>query len=89
MRWSGQGLPTPRQNLLGLGRTYTEQPPLALRVTEDFLHRALPEREDGLAGKLVCVPGVERVAGLGHQQDVGEEEEHPALQLLPLGGHHR
>lgn len=66
------------------GKTYTEEPSLALRVAEHFIHGALVEWVDSLAGQFVRVQQVQWVAGLRCNEDIREQEEHPALQFFSL-----
>lgn len=71
------------------GKTYTEEPSLAPCVAKHFVHWALVERVDGLAGQFVGVQQVQWVAGLRCNEDIREQEEHPALQFFSLGRHHQ
>lgn len=65
-------------------KTYTEEPSLALRVAEHFIHYALVKRVDSLARQFVRVQRVQWMAGLCCNQDIRKKEEHPALQFFSL-----
>lgn len=71
----------------GSGGTYTDEAALALGVAEHLAHRAVLQGVNTLAGKLVSVGGVQRRAGCGQQEHIGEQEEHLGLDLSTLGGH--
>lgn len=76
---------TPLARLPGTGgKTYTEEPSLAPRVAKHFIHGALVEWVDSLAGQFVGVQQVQWVAGLRCNEDIREQEEHPALQFFSL-----
>lgn len=70
-------------------KTYTEEPSLALRVAEHFIHYALVKRVDSLACQFVRVQRVQWVAGLCCNKDIRKKEEHPALQFFSLWRHHQ
>lgn len=71
------------------GKTYTEEPSLALRVAEHFIHYALVKRVDSLACQFVWAQRVQWVAGLCCNKDIRKKEEHPALQFFSLWRHHQ
>lgn len=81
---------TPLALLPGIdGKTYTEEPPLAPGVAKHFIHWALVEWVDSLAGQFVGVQQVQWVAGLCCNEDIREQEEHPVLQFFSLWRHHQ
>lgn len=68
--------------------TYTNKPPLAFSMAKDFIHSALLQRVDSLAGKLAPVGWVYGTAPFGLEQDIREQEEHFGFGLRAFRGHY-